>query len=128
MSNAPDTIYFQIDEGWTPESGHHPFQNATWSVERIEPSDIRYIRAPDPAELRAALLLGDDVDFCDGCVFLIPSENNQGRRKEPHVCTRYNEQVKHRGCHPSIVRLKKCDYHSRLRRRTLPNSRHESAS
>lgn len=55
MDNVPDTIYFQIDEDWTPESGHHPFQNATWSVDPVNESDVLYIRALDPAELRATL-------------------------------------------------------------------------
>lgn len=62
LNDAPSAIYFQVDEDWTPESGHHPFQNATWSVEPIEATDILYIRAPDPAVLRATLPPSDDEE------------------------------------------------------------------
>lgn len=55
MDNVPGTIYVQVDEDWTPESGHHPFHNATFSIERVKESDVLYLRAPDPAELRATL-------------------------------------------------------------------------
>ncbi len=58
MSNAPDKIYFQVDEDWTPESGHHPFQNAIWSVDRVNESDVEYKQVSDAATPQPHPVLG----------------------------------------------------------------------
>ena len=47
--NAPDKIYFQINEDWTPESGYPQFEGVTWSTERVNDSDVLYVRVSDRA-------------------------------------------------------------------------------
>lgn len=42
------------------------------------------------------------------CIYLIPKELEQGKDKEPHICTLYNKRVRHLGCHPKIVRCVEC--------------------
>jgi len=46
--------------------------------------------------------------FCDKCIFLSPTEEEQTSDKEPHICKEYNETLYHSGSHPRIPRLIKC--------------------
>lgn len=52
------------------------------------------------------------AQFCNGndpnCKFLEPTEEKQTRKKEPHFCKRFNEILRHYGCHPFIPRLELC--------------------
>jgi hypothetical protein len=54
------------------------------------------------------------LKYCGNCVHLSLTERQQNEiyqktgRRLPHHCNYYNEQVKHFGYQPSIVRLGKC--------------------
>ncbi|RLG18748.1 hypothetical protein DRN75_00855 [Nanoarchaeota archaeon] len=45
--------------------------------------------------------------FCDGCVYLNPTEEEQTRHQK-HYCRLYMCQVFHQGYHPKIVKLDIC--------------------
>ena len=52
-----------------------------------------------------------DELFCDGCTKLYLTEEKQNllnKQKEPHLCCKYREQVKHGLFHPHIMKLEKC--------------------
>jgi hypothetical protein len=53
------------------------------------------------------------MEFCyDDCTFLSITEkeqNKMGRHKPPHLCTKYNKQVKHGAFHPKLMKLNECD-------------------
>lgn len=42
------------------------------------------------------------------CIYLQPKEKHQSKRKEPHMCTKYNKILKHNGNHPYIVACEEC--------------------
>lgn len=48
------------------------------------------------------------VKYCDGCLWLAPTEENQTPKKEHHICGFYNRIVYHKQFHPKIVRLSYC--------------------
>lgn len=53
MHNAPDTIYLQVDpEGEETSAAHSVAEAATWCADRINTSDVEYVRADIAASLR----------------------------------------------------------------------------
>jgi len=49
--------------------------------------------------------------FCDGCIHLSPTEEEQEKLPRPrpeHWCNLFNQAVKHEGRHPRIPRLNPC--------------------
>lgn len=46
--------------------------------------------------------------YCNKCPFLFPTEGEQTKEKEPHMCLLLNKSVKHEGLHPNIVKHKDC--------------------
>jgi len=88
MSDAPVSIYLQINPDWTPESNYPQFEGVTWSLERVNDSDVLYLRAPDPAELRAILCMSEyrcqfhgaaRFNDCSECQEIIAIEKNDAR-------------------------------------------------
>jgi hypothetical protein len=52
-----------------------------------------------------------EVRFCfHRCRYLKPTEDEQTKAKEPHMCKYFNKQVKHYGHHPNLVRLPECKF------------------
>ena len=52
----------------------------------------------------------NDNKFCfPGCPNLSVTEDNQ-KKGEPHMCTRYNKQVYHGGFQPNLLKLQECDF------------------
>ena len=103
--STPSEIYFQIDEDWTPESGHHPFRDATWSVERINDSDILYMRAP--VEERA-------ISRIEAMAVLACRDNETSNWYSVHDAgENYNINVQNRpccDCDDFFVHGKECDH------------------
>lgn len=48
------------------------------------------------------------INNCNNCQYLNIKESNQESDKQPHICTKYNKQVKHLGHHPSLIPLDEC--------------------
>ena len=46
--------------------------------------------------------------FCDECKHLVPKEDKQTKKKEHHICKRYNKILFHAGFHPRIPRCEEC--------------------
>jgi hypothetical protein len=47
--------------------------------------------------------------FCPAdCEHLDPAESSQTRKKEPHICRKYQTQVYHEIFHPKLVRCNEC--------------------
>lgn len=47
--------------------------------------------------------------FCPpNCAYLIPTEKEQSKDKEKHLCTKYKERLYHYNAHPNIYRCKEC--------------------
>jgi hypothetical protein len=51
--------------------------------------------------------------LCDSnCDWLFPKEHDQSKKKEGHLCQRYNKVLKHLGYHPNLVACEECLYNS----------------
>lgn len=46
--------------------------------------------------------------FCNECEYLNPTEQEQTKKKEHHICQKYNVRVYHREFHPNIVKCSAC--------------------
>ena len=42
--DAPGTIYLQVNPDWTPESDYPQFDGVTWCVDRVNDTDVLYLR------------------------------------------------------------------------------------
>ena len=54
-----------------------------------------------------------DVLYCDGCIWLSPTEEEQDNLNKPkpsHRCTRDKQKLLHGGFHPHILRPANCQY------------------
>jgi hypothetical protein len=53
------------------------------------------------------------IRLCNpNCIWLDPKENGQTKRKEAHLCTRYNKVLKHGIFHPELIACEECLYES----------------
>jgi len=51
----------------------------------------------------------DNLVFCkENCEYLNPTEYEQTKNKEHHICSKYNKRVWHIKYHPLLVRIKGC--------------------
>ena len=47
--------------------------------------------------------------FCiENCKYLRPTEYEQTKNKEPHICVKYKKQVFHMKHHPLLIRVEGC--------------------
>ena len=55
----------------------------------------------------------NQIRLCDpNCFWLDPKEHDQSKKKEAHVCTRYNKPLKHGKYHPELIACEECVYNS----------------
>lgn len=67
------------------------------------------------------------MEYCDGCVHLYPTEEDQHRTRSngmPHICNVHVQRVRHMGCYPHIVRIAGCtDYEVKRSMKDYPPKR-----
>ena len=86
MRNGEDLIRYSAEESWFP--------SRPGIAKKYQP--------------KAASVIDFYESLCPfNCPYLEPKEQDQ-KENRIHWCAKYNQQVRHQGRHPSIVRLAQC--------------------
>ena len=95
---------FQGDDDWVGDClGYLMF------MYELKDAMVEHFKKYPPKKFPSGGIVMHPMAFCDGCIFIHPTEAEQ-RPKDWHICLKYGNRINHEGYHPHLMRLPFCHH------------------